>query len=236
MRAYELGSDHDVFQAAGFRVPMVYFHDYPDVTIHTNADQPENLDATKLGRVAYMGAGIAWTLAALPQEEAGRLLDYTRAYAEERIARSRMSGSEGRDQELRYGEAIKEGNETLASVARLWPVAVIPISRSSSQELALAKPDPIDGRVPARNPGVAGPLDVYYYDYLTDVLGADTDSGPLSKRADGVIARECFTLVDGRLTVSEIRDILSGRYAPVPLGEVSDYLNLLAKAKAITWK
>jgi hypothetical protein len=36
---------------------MVYFHDWPDVTIHTNKDQPENLDATKLGRVAYAGRG-----------------------------------------------------------------------------------------------------------------------------------------------------------------------------------
>lgn len=36
---------------------MVYFHDWPDVTIHTNKDQPENPDATKFGRLAYLGAG-----------------------------------------------------------------------------------------------------------------------------------------------------------------------------------
>ena len=53
----EMGSDHEVFEAAGFGIPMVYFHDWPDVTIHTQKDLPENLDATKLGRVAYMGAG-----------------------------------------------------------------------------------------------------------------------------------------------------------------------------------
>ena len=64
LRPLELGSDHQVFQDSSFAVPMVYFHDWPDVTIHTNKDVPENLDATKLGRVAYMGAGIAWTLAA----------------------------------------------------------------------------------------------------------------------------------------------------------------------------
>ena len=51
LRPLELGSDHQVFEAFG--VPMVYFHDWPDVTIHTNKDLPENLDATKLGRVAY---------------------------------------------------------------------------------------------------------------------------------------------------------------------------------------
>src|SRR5882724_2235963 len=68
VRPLELGSDHQVFEAFG--VPMVYFHDWPDVTIHTNKDVPDNLDATKLGRVAYMTAGIAWTLAALPDAEA----------------------------------------------------------------------------------------------------------------------------------------------------------------------
>jgi hypothetical protein len=87
-----------------------------------------------------------------------------------------------------------------------------------------------------RSPKIVGPLDVYYYNYLADVLGAGSDSGPLAKREGGVLAYECFNLVDGRLTVSEIRDELTGRYAPVPLSEITAYLDLLAKAKAITWK
>src|SRR5437868_3828483 len=80
----ELGSDHQVFEAFG--VPMVYFHDWPDVTIHTNKDVPDNLDPTKLGRVAYMTAGIAWTLAALPEAEAARLPAIERAATDERVA------------------------------------------------------------------------------------------------------------------------------------------------------
>ncbi|HET7294572.1 MAG TPA: DUF4910 domain-containing protein [Vicinamibacteria bacterium] len=36
IRAVEMGSDHDVYQAAGWGIPMLYFHDWPDVTIHTN--------------------------------------------------------------------------------------------------------------------------------------------------------------------------------------------------------
>src|ERR1051325_1848348 len=81
LRPLELGSDHEVFEAFG--VPMVYFHDWPDVTIHTNKDVPDNLDATKLGRVAYMTAGIAWTLAALPDAEAARLPALERAATDE---------------------------------------------------------------------------------------------------------------------------------------------------------
>jgi len=236
IRPFEMGSDHDVFQAAGFRVPMVYFHDYPDVTIHTQKDQPENLDPTKLGRVAYMGAGIAWTLAALPQEEAPRLLDYTRAWCEERSAQSRMATPEGRDRELAVRETTTAGSATLASLARLWPVSVLPMRAAGADELAVALSVSGDFRVPVRNQAIQGPLDVYYYDYLTET-GVDVSAGKLSKREHGeVLAYESFNLVDGRRSVSEIRDILAGLYFPAPLAEISEYMDLLAKAKAISWK
>ena len=236
IRPFEMGSDHDVFQAAGFRVPMVYFHDYPDVTIHTQKDQPENLDPTKLGRVAYMGAGIAWTLAALPQEEAPRLLDYTRAWCEERSAQSRMTTPEGRDRELAVRETTTAGSATLASLARLWPVSVLPMRAAGADELAVALSVSGDFRVPVRNQAIQGPLDVYYYDYLTET-GVDVSAGKLSKREHGeVLAYESFNLVDGRRSVSEIRDILAGLYFPAPLAEISEYMDLLAKAKAISWK
>src|SRR5262249_52699818 len=156
--------------------------------------------------------------------------------AEERIAEARMAAGDGGERELRPGEAVREGNEMLASVAKLWPVAVVPITESVSATTALAHSNPGGSRGPVRNPSNVGPLNVYYYNYLADVLGAEADPGPLATREGGVLVYESFNLVDGRLTVSEIRGILSGRYAPVPLAEVSDYLNLLAKAKVISWK
>lgn len=243
VRGFEMGSDHEVFQAGGFRVPMVYFHDYPDVTIHTQKDQPENMDATKLGRVVYMGAGVAWTLAALPREEAGRLLDYTRGWCQERIGEAEMSGGEGRDRALRLREALSEGSETLASLSRLWPVSVVPLRGASGSAadsvnaLAGAAASSEDGRVPVRNPEVVGPLDVYYYDFFTEALGSDVSQAKLARRDGGeILAYETMNLVDGRRTVSEIRDILSGRYSAVPVAEIADYLDLLARARAIRWK
>src|SRR3954462_785206 len=122
-----MGSDHEVFEDSSFAVPMVYFHDWPDVTIHTNKDQPENLDATKLGRVAYMGAGIAWTLAALPSEEAGRLLELARAQSEAATAMARAGGGSPRDVALRVGQAAADGDRTLQTFADLWP-GVVPQS------------------------------------------------------------------------------------------------------------
>jgi hypothetical protein len=44
---------------------------------------------------------------------------------------------------------------------------------------------------------------------------------------------EAFNLVDGKRSVSEIRDVLAGRYEPVPLAEVAEYLDRLARAGAV---
>jgi len=249
-RALELGSDHEVFEEASFGVPMAYFHDYPDVTIHTNKDQPENLDATKLGRVAYLGAGIAWTLAALPDAEAPRLLRYARGRGEAAIVLSRRG--EDRDDLLAASEAIATSRETLRSVAALWPSTAPAVEREDErlrQMASIVKPPAAadaDRRIPVRSPDVRGPLDVYYYDHLSRALGAaEPRSGTggggvevaLTHRDRGaLLAYETLNFVDGKRSVAEIRDILSGRYEPVPASEVAEYLDLLARARVITWK
>jgi aminopeptidase YwaD len=243
IRPLEMGSDHEVFEEASFRVPMVYFHDWPDVTIHTNKDQPENLDPTKLGRVAYLGAGIAWTLAALPDAEAPRLLALVAAHAAERLAQARARAvGDPANAELFQREAVAEGIETLRSVAALFPSSAsaeeAEEARLSGMRPAAAASGARDGRVPVRSPDVRGPLGVYYYDHLTEALGAGVKtSAALSEREHGdVLSYEALNLVDGKRTVSDIRDILTGRYEPVPLNEVADYLELLGRAKVIAWK
>jgi hypothetical protein len=248
MRSLEMGSDHEVFEESSFGVPMVYFHDWPDVTIHTNKDVPENLDASKLGRVAYVGAGIAWTLAALPDSEAPSLAREARAHGEARIALA--SSGEGRDGQLAVHEAISSARATLASIAAMWPAAAPSVRREEDrlrEMAAIVKPPPIvggDSRVPARNPEVRGPLGVYYFDYLTEKL-AGSQTGALTsppetalgRRPQGeVLTYEALNFVDGKRSVSEIRDLLSGRYEPVPLSEVSEYLELLQKVQVIAWK
>ncbi len=60
---YEMGSDHDVYQDASFGIPAIYLNDWPDRYIHTNLDTPDNIDATKLQRVAFIGAASGYVLA-----------------------------------------------------------------------------------------------------------------------------------------------------------------------------
>jgi hypothetical protein len=238
VRGLDMGSDHEVFQAAGFRVPMAYFHDYPDVTIHTQKDQPENLDATKLGRVAYMGAGTAYTLAALPDAEAQRLLAVVLADAEARLARSRAAF--GPDAALRVRAAAESGARSLESVAALWPSVAREANAAAARLRREAPPAPAasaDRRVPARNPQIVGPLNVYYYDYFADIPGADFSKIALASVDGGdVLAYEALNLADGRRTVSEIRDAISGLYTPVPLASIAEYFDLLAKAGVVTLK
>jgi hypothetical protein len=239
LRQLELGSDHQVFEAFG--VPMAYFHDWPDVTIHTSKDVPDNLDATKLGRVAYMSAGIAWTLAALPDAEAARLPALSRAATDERLAAARRAalirGWDAGDARLAEREAVAVGVEELASIAALWPSTAAEVRRASAA-LAAAQPRALpaaarDGRVPERVAAVRGPLGVYYYDHLAAALGDPARKPTALEERDDVLAFEALNLVDGKRTIGEIRDLLTGRYAPVPLAEVAGWFDLLAKAGAI---
>ncbi len=243
LRAFEMGSDHEVFQEATFGVPMVYFHDWPDATIHTNKDLPENLDATKLGRVAYLGAGIAWTIAALPDAEAGRLLFMARGDAERRMADARERASlagDPADGALAVREAAVTGAASLRSVAALWPNGGAALRRAEASLAPAVPASPArtsaDSRVPVRDPGVRGPLSVYYYDHLAAVLG-DTPPTALASRGNGeVLAYECLNFVDGRRSVAEIRDVLTGRYESVPVAEVAEYLSLLVRAGVVSWR
>jgi hypothetical protein len=245
VRDLELGSDHEVFEEASFGVPMAYFHDWPDVTIHTNKDQPENLDATKLGRVAYLGAGIAWTLAALPDAEAPRLLALARAAADARVRAAELRGELAAgdpDAALFPREAVAMGASLLDSVGALWPSvagAAGEATRRLQARTALAARNASgvrDARVPQRSPDVRGPLDVYYYDHLAQTLG-ERPVAPLLDRARGsLLAYEALNLVDGRRSVSEIRDALTGRYEPVPLADVAQYLEVLARAQVLRWR
>jgi hypothetical protein len=249
IRGLELGSDHEVFEAAGFSVPMLYFHDWPDVTIHTNKDQPENLDATKLGRVAYLGAGIAYTLAALPESEAPRLLALARESADQQLAHARLRAAladDARDGALVLREALAEANESLASLARRWPGTATAVRELRARIEADAPRVPAarggDARVPVRSAEIRGPLDVYYYDHVAEALAArgQSDATPADITALGseaaLVAYEALNLADGRRSVGEIRDVLCGRYQPVDLAAVAAHFDRLARAGVVSWK
>jgi aminopeptidase YwaD len=90
IQGLDLGSDHQVYGDSTFGIPMLYFHDWPDIYIHTNKDVPENMDATKLQRVAFLGAATGYTLASLGPDDGPALFAETAGRAARRLGTDRM--------------------------------------------------------------------------------------------------------------------------------------------------
>jgi hypothetical protein len=84
---YAEGSDHDDYDSSTIAVPSLYLRDWPDIYIHTDHDSLEQIDPTKLRRVALLGAASGYTLAALDGANNPRLLGFFAARALERLAR-----------------------------------------------------------------------------------------------------------------------------------------------------
>lgn len=248
VRAMELGSDHEVFQAVGFGIPMLYFHDWPDVTIHTNKDQPENLDSTKLGRVVYLGAATAYTLAALPASEAPRLLAISRAQADKDLAQARLRAAltdDAREASLAIRESYEQSKLRLQSFAHLWPTTSKEIDtltkNFTTHNIVLPAALKQDRRIPLRKTDIRGPLHVYYYDHLSAELKQRgipliPNNITLPSGDNELMEYEAFNLADGKRNLSDISDILTGRYSNVPVEFVQAYFERLSKAGVIFWK
>jgi hypothetical protein len=73
------------------------------------------------------------------------------------------------------------------------------------------------------------------YDYFQDHSKAQGLTPPALLKFTGLwggggdYAYEALNLVDGRRTVSEVRDALAAIYGPIPLAMVAEYLDDLAK-------
>jgi aminopeptidase YwaD len=85
---YAAGSDHDDYDSSTVAVPSLYLRDWPDLYIHTDHDTLEQIDPTKLRRVALLGAASGYVFASLDASELPRLLPYYTAQSETRLAQS----------------------------------------------------------------------------------------------------------------------------------------------------
>jgi hypothetical protein len=86
------------------------------------------------------------------------------------------------------------------------------------------------GRVPVRK--VAGPMSVYYYDYVTERANGDdlrVIARINSKPGGEIILYEILNLVDGKRSIQAIRDYVAAAYGSIAIEDVADYLRLLDK-------
>jgi len=83
---YAEGSDHDDYDSSTIAVPSLYLRDWPDIYIHTDHDSLEQIDPTKLRRVALLGAASGYTYANLGLQNADSMLAFLAARAQRRLA------------------------------------------------------------------------------------------------------------------------------------------------------
>jgi hypothetical protein len=72
---------------------------------------------------------------------------------------------------------------------------------------------------------------------MMEKAGASAAAAAIARLPNsGDITYEIVNFVDGVRTVREIRDAVSAEFEPIDLTAVAEYLDLLAKAGAITFK
>ena len=85
---YSSGSDHDDYDSSTIAVPSLYLRDWPDIYIHTDHDSLEQIDATKLRRVALLGAASGYVYASVDARQLPALIPFLTAQAEARLAQT----------------------------------------------------------------------------------------------------------------------------------------------------
>ena len=261
---YESGSDHGIYQEGAFRIPAIYLRDHPDVYIHTTGDVADNIEPTKIKRSAFIAAASGYYLATMPDHGAALLrLTYSNAYqrlAEDgRRAATMAAANRGADAANIVAQALLREQRRLRSLSRLVDLDAdihlgsATVDRFSAGLAEAAKgilasipaswadqpgvrPVAADARVPVRNPDVKGPL-APDGEWVMEKAGASAAASAIARLPNsGDITYEIVNFVDGVRTVREIRDAVSAEFEPIDLSVVSEYLDLLAKAGAVTFK
>src|SRR5208283_2471324 len=115
---YSSGSDHDDYDSSTIAVPSLYLRDWPDIYIHTDHDSLDRIDATKLRRVALLGAASGYVYASVTAQQLPTLLPFLTAQAEARFARvfgaaQQLVNDPQLDPEIAWYEARNLVNQTL---------------------------------------------------------------------------------------------------------------------------
>jgi hypothetical protein len=252
---FTMGSDHQVWAEGSFRIPAIYLNDWPDRYIHTNADRVENLDPTKLRRVAFLAAGAALYLANLDASRLGGLWPVVRQQALARSAEaveraSRLATvAERSDLLRRFVERERAAWASVRNFAEV-PQPIADDARAFFDHLEATLGGPFarpaveataaGARVYRRSAAVKGTMDGFGYSWFEDHAAQETLREPalLAHRGPwgggSEYAYEALNLVDGVRSVDEIRAALAATYGPVDLETVAEYLAALERLGVVT--
>ncbi len=251
MEGLDMGSDHDVFFEGTWRIPGLYLHDWPDRYIHTNFDLAANIDPTKLKRAAFIGAVTAWYLADFSDDDVAGVMKLLKRNALSRSAelverRSKLPAIDAAaTTRIHFAMERKkihsvEAFATLSESFHQGAVAYL-----EKLERLMATPEPRimqrrDETVYVRNGEIEGPMHAFGYSFIEDKLDSETLAGlKLNSHStaygdSGMFTYEALNFVDGKRTVSDIRDWLVAEMGEVSVEDVAEYLAALESIGVVT--
>ncbi|MDB4910686.1 MAG: hypothetical protein JWO39_1509, partial [Gemmatimonadetes bacterium] len=246
---FSMGSDHELYEEASWKIPGIYMNDWPDRYIHTNFDIPGNIDPTKLQRAAFIGAASALFLANLKSSDVASLWATMESSTLRRAAtmldrRAALSPADGAALTRAFISQQHEAFESIATFAPI-PDSVRNAATAFFQRLEAVTGRPETAAAPSgpgavvftRNAAVSGPMVVFGYDYLADHTKGHAAPRLLDYqglRGNGEeYGYEVLNFVDGKRTTREIRDAVSSEYGPVDVELVTEYLRALESAGVI---
>jgi hypothetical protein len=209
-------------------------------------------DPSGLDRVSFVAAATAYFLATLPNAGAEPLLSHLMVGAHARLAEDgrraiALMGNQQRasgDVLVLLGQAIEREQRRMRSFALFMPQPVDPMLRSRIADMEQA----ITGVWTSM--GITSSTFVPPAERLRGRAGEDrrvpSTTGPAGLRpieppaALATHARladvlyELGNLIDGRRSISDIRDALFAEFGSIPLPAVVDYFERLARAGAVT--
>ncbi len=211
-------------------------------------------DASDLDRASLVAAASAYFLATLPNAGSEALLSHLTVGAHARLAEdgrkavAQMGNQQraGADVLIMFGQAIEREQRRMRSVEAFMPAPIDPMLRSRIADMEKGitsvwtsigiTSSPFvpaaerirgrggeDRRVPAR----AGS------GRLTPV---EPPTAFLKSNNPADIVYELGNFIDGKRSISDIRDAVSAEFGPLPLPSVVDYFDRLAASGAITIK
>jgi hypothetical protein len=247
---FSMGSDHELYEEASWKIPGIYMNDWPDRYIHTNFDTPGNIDPTKLQRAAFIGAASALFLANLKSSDVAALWAAMEPSSLRRAAtmldrRATLSPADGAALTRAFISEQHEAFESIATFAAI-PDSVRSAATAFFQRLeavtgrpeALVPPTGAEAVVFTRNAAVSGPMVVFGYDYLAD--HTKNHAPPKLLEYQGLrgsgdeYGYEVLNFVNGKRTARDIRDAVSSEYGPVETSLVVEYLRALESAGVIS--
>jgi aminopeptidase YwaD len=258
---YESGSDHWVYQEGAFAIPAIYLRDHPDIYIHTTGDVADNIEPTKIKRTAFIAAASGYYLAAMPDHGTELLrLSYANAYARmaDDARRAVALAADGQNSEARnlISQGLRREQRRLASLSRFvevdsqihagtatigqWSAALEAAANGTLATIATSRSDTsaggADSRIPVRNRSIKGPLPPGG-DWVIEKAGREAMNIDVARLAGGDdVTYEIVNFIDGERTVRDIRDAVSAEFEPIPLKAVAEYLDLLARTGAVSFK